>query len=136
MTDARKLVADYVAIWNEADPRRREQAVSALWTEDGVHLLQPPQAVRDAAAGLEVQALFEARGHRELLARVARAHEEFVAPGEYSFRLRSGASRLADTVKFQWEMVSRSGEVAGVGTEFMVLAADGRISRDYQFIDT
>jgi hypothetical protein len=42
---------------------------------------------------------------------------------------------VADAVKFRWEMVSASGEVAGVGLEFLVLAGDGRIVRDYQFIE-
>jgi hypothetical protein len=31
-------------------------------------------------------------------------------------------------------MVTSSGEVAGVGLEFVVLDADGRIQADYQFI--
>jgi hypothetical protein len=34
-----------------------------------------------------------------------------------------------------WEMVSKHREVAGVGLEFLVLAPDGRIRRDYQFIE-
>jgi hypothetical protein len=33
-------------------------------------------------------------------------------------------------------MVSNDGEVAGVGLEVLVLAADGRIRRDYQFIES
>jgi hypothetical protein len=33
-------------------------------------------------------------------------------------------------------MVSASGEVAGVGLEFVVLDADGRIRMDYQFIES
>jgi len=43
---------------------------------------------------------------------------------------------LGDVVKFNWEMVSTSGEVVGVGLEFMILAADGRIRMDYQFIES
>jgi hypothetical protein len=33
-------------------------------------------------------------------------------------------------------MVTDAGEVAGVGLEFAVLGADGRISTDYQFIES
>jgi hypothetical protein len=33
-------------------------------------------------------------------------------------------------------MVSKDGEVAGVGLEFPVLAPDGRIQTDYQFIES
>ena len=67
---------------------------------------------------------------------MTRAYEEFIAPGKFSFRSRHNAARLGDVVKFQWEMVSKGGEVAGVGLEFLVLAADGRIRLDYQFIET
>ena len=38
---------------------------------------------------------------------------------------------------FNWEMVRKgTGDVAGVGLEFLVLGADGRIRIDYQFIES
>ena len=131
-----QLVERYAAVWNEPDAERRRQGVTALWTEDALHLLQPPEAVRQAAAALAVESTFQARGHRELQERVARAYREFVAPGEYTFRARQDAARLGDVVKFRWEMVARSGEVAAVGLEFVTLAADGRIRTDHQFIES
>jgi hypothetical protein len=136
MTDATSLVDGYVAIWNEADPACRHTAVAELWTEDAFHLFQPPQEVIDAAVALDVTAVFQARGHGELEARVARAYEQFVAPGQFSFRLRGGVARLGDVVKFNWEMASSDGEAVAVGLEFLVLEADGRIRLDYQFIET
>jgi hypothetical protein len=33
-------------------------------------------------------------------------------------------------------MVSTKGEVAGVGLDFLVLAPDGRIRCDYQFVES
>ena len=39
-------------------------------------------------------------------------------------------------VKFHWEAVSPDGEVAAVGLVFVVLGADGRIRRDYVFIES
>jgi hypothetical protein len=136
VSDSRELVDRYAAIWNEPDADRRRSAVAALWTEDALHILQPPQEVQQAAAALHVTPTFQVRGHGELVARVARAYEMFVAPGEFSFRSQDNAARLGDVVKFGWEMVSLSGEVAGVGLEFVVLDADGRIRTDYQFIDS
>lgn len=136
MSNPQDLVDRYAAIWNEPDAKRRRDAVAALWTEDAVHVLQPPQEVQAAAAALDVTPTFQARGHAELEARVARAHQEFVAPGEFSFRSRDNAARLGDVVKFGWEMVASSGEVAGVGLEFVILDADGRIRTDYQFIES
>jgi hypothetical protein len=58
-----------------------------------------------------------------------------VASGEFSFRPRDDASRVGDAIKFGWEMVARSGEVAGLGLEFVALDAEGRTFLDYQFIE-
>jgi len=68
--------------------------------------------------------------------RVTRAYQEFVAPGEFTFKPRDNADRLHNVVKFNWEMISsRGGEVAGVGLEILILDEDGRIKTDYQFIE-
>jgi hypothetical protein len=132
-----ELADRYVGLWNEPDPIRRRATVAELWTEDGVHVLQPPREMREAAAapGIGLTARLEARGHAALEARATSAHEEFIAPGTYTFRRRDNVERLGDVVKFNWEMVSGGGEVAGVGLEFLVLAGDGRIRCDYQFIE-
>jgi hypothetical protein len=53
-----------------------------------------------------------------------------------TFRARDDGARVGDAVKFRWEMVTSSGEVAGVGLEFVLLDADGRIGTDYQFIES
>jgi hypothetical protein len=99
---------------------------------------QPTQEMREAAAapGIGLTARLEARGHAALELRATSAYEEFVAPGGFRFRRRDDVERLDDVVKFRWEMVSRSGEVAGVGLEFLVIAPDGRIQTDYQFIES
>jgi hypothetical protein len=79
----------------------------------------------------------EARGHDALDVRVTRAHEEFVAPGTFVFRPRGAATRVQDVVTLRWEMVPASGgEPAGAGLEVLVLDAEGRIRRDYQFIES
>ncbi|MEV4083363.1 hypothetical protein ACIBI7_21225 [Nonomuraea fuscirosea] len=136
MIDIRELVGRYVAVWNQPNAGLRRKAVAELWTEDGVQLLQPPQEIREAAAALGVTPVLEARGHEALEARVTRSYEKFVAPGEFFFRPRDNADRLADIVKFTWEMVPTDGsEPAGAGLEILVLGADGRIQTDYQFIE-
>jgi len=132
------LADRYVALWNEPDPNHRRTAIAELWTDDGVHILQPPQEIREMAErpGIGLSASLEARGHAALEERATSAYEAFIAPGEFSFRRRGNAVRLADVVTFKWEMVARSGEAVGGGLEFLVLAPDGRIRRDYQFIET
>ncbi len=139
MTDIapRELVRRYVAAWNEPDAGRRRQAVQDLWTEDGAHILQPPEQIRQAAAALGFPAVtLAARGHDALESRVTCAYQEFIEPGTVTFRPRDNAQRLADVDKFNWEMVSADGgEVAAVGLEIFVLGEDGRIKADYQFIE-
>ena len=47
---------------------------------------------------------------------------------------RDDVERLGDVVKFHWEAVAKDGELFAVGLHFLVLAADGRIERDYTFV--
>ncbi|MGW6915991.1 hypothetical protein ACWGB8_19565 [Kitasatospora sp. NPDC054939] len=133
--DPRALADRYAALWNEPDAGVRRKAIEALWAEDGVHLLQPPEDIRERAAGLGFdRSVLEARGYAALEVRVARAYEEFVAPGEYVFRAVGEAVLLRDVLAFGWEMArTADGEVVGGGREFVVLDGDGRIRADYQF---
>ncbi|WP_436529290.1 hypothetical protein [Actinoplanes sp. HUAS TT8] len=135
--ELKELVDRYVAIWGEGDAERRREAVRELWAEDGVHVLKPPEELRASSSALGFDDfVLEARGHRALEVRVARAYEEFVASGTYVFRALGGADRLQDVVKFRWEMVPRAGgDAAGTGLEVLRLGADGRITHDYQFIE-
>ena len=134
---ATDLVERYVAMWNEEDPAARRAAVAELWVADGAQILQPPQEMLDQAARIGfINPVLEARGHHALEARVTRAHEEFVAPGEFRFRARGDAMRVGDVVKFGWEMFALgNGDPVAAGLEFLVLDARGRIRLDYQFIE-
>ena len=135
MTDT-QISARYVALWNEPDADRRRHMIGTLWTEDGRHILQPPQEVRAIAAqpGIAMTAILEARGHEEIEARAASAYEHWVGSEGLGFRGRDDADRLGDVVKLHWEAVDKDGTVSAVGLSFLVLAADGRIERDYTFI--
>ena len=46
MTETAELAEKYLALWNEADADRRRRTIAELWTEDGRHILQPPQEIR------------------------------------------------------------------------------------------
>jgi hypothetical protein len=135
--DTRKLASRYVAVWNEPDAELRRKAIHDLWTEDGAHVLQAPPEISKAATALGfTSTTLEAHGHDELEVRVTRAYQEFVAPGEFTFKPRDNADRLHNVVKFNWEMVpSGGGEVAAAGLEILVLDRDGRIKTDYLFIE-
>ena len=133
---AGELADRYVALWNEPDPDRRRRMIAALWTEDGSHILQPPEEIREVAArpGIGMTAVLEARGYEEIEARAATAYEEWVGSQELSFRRRTDAERLHDVVKFHWEAIAKDGEAFAVGLSFLVLAEDGRVRRDYTFV--
>lgn len=133
--DIKELTGQYMKVWNEPDAEVRRKGIAAVWAEDAVQRLYPPQEVREAAERLGVMATMEARGHDALEERVVRAYKEFVEPGEYVFRVNDDAQRLGDVVKFSWAMVTRDGgEPAGGELEVVVVDADGRIREDYQFI--
>jgi hypothetical protein len=134
--DPDRLVQRYVAGWTEPDPATRRTAIEQLWTEDGAHVLYPPVEIRDAATALGfVNTTLEARGYDELETRVARAYDDFVAPGEYIFRASGPAVRLHDVVQFRWEMMPvGGGDAVGGGVDVFVLE-DGRVRTDYQFPD-
>ena len=133
---AAELAKQYLALWNEPDADRRRRRIAELWTEDGRHFLQPPQEIREIAAqpGIGLTAILEARGYEEIEARAASAYEHWVGSEGLSFRGRDDADRLGDVVKFHWDAVAKDGEVFGVGLNFLILAADGRIERDYTFV--
>jgi hypothetical protein len=73
-------------------------------------------------------------GYEEIGARAASVYEHCVGAEGLSFRGRDDAERLADVVKFHWEAVAKNGEVFAVGLSFLVVAANGRIERDYTFV--
>jgi hypothetical protein len=136
MTDTNEFADRYMSLWNEPNPERRRQLVAELWAEDGAQILQPPEEIREIAArpGLAMMAILEARGYEELEARATSVYEHWVGSEGLSFRGRDDADRLGDVVKFHWEAVAKDGEVFAVGLNFLVLAADGRIERDYTFV--
>ncbi len=133
-----ELVDRYVALWNEPDPDIRRNAICELWAPDGAQVLvDPPEEVRDAADRLKFSIpTLEVHGYDALEARVTRAHEMFIAPGEYVFKSGGSASRLlSNVVSLTWSMVSRAdGEMAGGGLDVLALGGDGRIRTDYQFV--
>ncbi len=121
MRDLEDLVRHYLALWQLPDPLARRAAVAELFTEDIAHY-NPHRAVHGLA---------------EMAALVADCYRTWVAPGTYVFRSAVNADRHNDAVRFNWEVVAvECGDVAGVGFEFLLLAEDGRIRRDYQFIDS
>jgi hypothetical protein len=133
--DAQELADRYIAAWTRTDVKERRTAVEDLWAPGGLHVVRPPEEVREAAAtrGFDT-ADWRAAGHDAIERRVARSFATYVADGRHTFRARRDAVRLGRVVTFTWEMVpTAGGDAAGGGTEFLVLGEDGRIAEDYMF---
>jgi len=117
MHTANETVANYIAAWNETDPARRREIVARAWTEDGSYL--------DAHRG--------GTGHAEIDAMIAAVQERL--PG-YRVRLSSGIEAHHGRVRFSW--AAGGTEQAPLffgGTDFAVLAEDGRLRAVTGFID-
>lgn len=117
MSNANEIVVRYLAAWNEPDAKRRRELVAKAWTEDGSYI----DRVR------------EGHGHDSLDAMIAAAQSHF--PG-YRLHLASGIEAHHDYVRFSW--------VAGgtletplyiKGTDFAIIAADGRMKSVIGFVD-
>ena len=120
MSHAEDLAQRYIHIWNETDPAGRRAQVAGLWIENGTHYVRTR----------------EVHGHAELETRVSTSHQTNVAERHYRFELAGGVEQLRDMVKFNWRMVpDGGGAIAATGLIVLLLADDGRIRIDYQFID-
>ena len=120
MSHAEDLAQRYIHIWNEADPAARRAQVAALWAENGTHYVRAR----------------EVHGHADLETRVATSHQTNVAERNFWFEVAGRVEPLRDMVKFNWRMVPKGGgAVAATGLIVCLLAEDGRIRIDYQFID-
>jgi hypothetical protein len=112
-----ETVARYISAWNERDPARRRILVAAAWTEDGSYV----DAHRHGA------------GHEAIDAMLAAAQARF--PG-YRLRLISGIEAHNSFARFKW--AAGGTEEAPLylgGTDFAVLAPDGRIRTIAGFTD-
>ncbi|GII57831.1 hypothetical protein Pth03_62200 [Planotetraspora thailandica] len=136
--DVKQWSDRYVAQWNEPDPAMRSALIRELWAPDGIQVLvDPPETIRDAASELAFPVPpLEVRGHDALNARVTRAYEMFVAPGEHVFEAAEEPFLLLPHVLgIRWSMVSiRTGEAVGGGLDILALDGDDRIRTDHQFI--
>jgi len=112
------FISQYVSMWHEADPARRRDIVGALFAADA----------EDYTHKLAV------RGTDEIIARVARAHEEWVASKGFVFRPAGNTDAHHHLVKFRWEMLPKAGgPIEARGLDIFVLREDGRIRALYQF---
>jgi len=117
MTTANELVVNYLSAWNEIDAKRRRELVAKTWTETGNY----------------VDAHRRGEGHAGIDSMIEKAQGQF--PG-YRLRLISKIEAHNGFVRFSW--AAGGSEQAPLylgGTDFAVIAGDGRLQSVTGFVD-
>jgi hypothetical protein len=116
MFDANAIVTAYLAAWNARDPSDRRAAIEKAWTEDGSYL----------------DPMMEGEGHAGLDAMIAAAQNQF--PG-LRFSLRHDPELHHDRIRFSWSLAPEGGSPVAHGTDFAIVAEDGRFRCVTGFLD-
>jgi len=117
LSNVNEVIVRYLKAWSERDAKRRRDLVAQTLTEDGTYM--------DRAR--------EGRGHDGIDAMIAKVQAQF--PG-YSLNLASGIEAHHDYVRFSW--VGGGTAEAPLyfkGTDFAVIADDGRLKSVIGFVD-
>ena len=117
MTDHTDLIDRYIAMWNEADTKRRRDLIAQTWSE----------------AAIYVDPAVQGTGHAGIDAMVAGVQQRF--PG-HRFRRTGPVEAHNDRVRFCWELGPDGGTPIVNGTDFGVVAGDGRLSAITGFFDS
>jgi hypothetical protein len=104
------VVDKYLAAYGENDPAERRRLIAQAFTEDAT-LADPPEAL-------------SARGHEALDALFGGVQQQF--PG-HTFRRTSAIDEHHGAVRYAWELVAPDGSVTVAGTDFALVADDGRL---------
>ncbi len=111
------LVVNYIAAWNEQDPKRRLEIVGKTWTDGGTY----------------IDAHRRGEGHESIDAMIATAQRSF--PG-YRIRLISKVETHNGFFRFSWAAGgTEQAPLYLAGTDFVTIAADGRIASVTGFVD-
>lgn len=102
----------------------------------GTHLRQWRQRRRLSQLDLAGEADISARHLSFVETGRAQPSREMIAPGLNVFRHAGNIEAHHNVLRFNWHMARKAdGHSVAIGFEFFVLADDGRIAADYQFID-
>ena len=116
-TAAGTIAAQYIAAFNETDPTARRNLIGRTFSEDATYV--DPLMAGDGADGID--------------AMLAAVQRQF--PG-FTFRLAGKVDGYADRLRFAWELFPPGADAPlAAGTDFAVLASDGRLRAVTGFLD-
>ena len=116
MNDATQLANHYIDAWNETDARRRRALIGQVFAEDAGY----------------VDPMMNGRGQPGIDAMIAGVQTKF--PG-YRFNRIGAVDAHGPNLRFSWELLADGKQVIVRGTDFAVLASDGRLQSVTGFID-
>lgn len=116
MIDTQIMAQRYIASWNEADAATRRQLVDDLWTEDARY----------------VDPIMKAEGQDGIATLIGGVHAQFPA---HRFALTGKVDGHGPYVRFTWSLAQDGGAVIARGTDFAVVASDGRLEQVTGFLD-
>lgn len=116
MTNAPDIAERYIALWNETHGERRRDLIAQSWTETASY----------------VDPLMRGEGYDGIDSLIAAVHERF--PG-HRFVIRGEPEGHNDRVRFSWSLGAEGAPPVAHGTDFAVLAADGRLQSVTGFLD-
>ena len=118
MTNTITSVVDtYIASWNETDAERRLALVSETFTDDARYL----------------DPLMSGEGVDGIAAMIGAAQSQF--PG-HRFELAGAPESHHDRVRFTWHLKPvAGGDAVAIGSDFAVVADDGRLRSVTGFLD-
>jgi hypothetical protein len=116
MTDAAKIAERYIDLWNETDAQNRKALLASAWTEDATY----------------VDPLMKGQGHSEIEALIGAVHERFP---DHRFVLKGAADGHGDRLRFTWTLGAPGAAPVAQGTDFGIVAPDGRLKSVSGFLD-
>lgn len=110
------VVERYFAAWNEIDAERRRALIAQTWADNASYL----------------DPLMQGQGHAGIDAMIAAVQERFVG---HQFHQTGAVDAHHDRLRFSWELAPERGAAVVAGTDFGVVAADGRLQTITGFLD-
>lgn len=116
MADIAAVVDDYIAAWNERDPENRRTLLERAFTEEATYV----DPARDGST------------HGGIDTMIGAAQEHF--PG-HRIELSFGPDAHKDRVRFAWKLLGPDDAIVFGGTDFAIVADDGRLAAVTGFSD-
>jgi hypothetical protein len=113
---AAEFARRYIALWNETDHDRRRAMIADGWTEDASYL----------------DPMTTGSGHAGINALIAGVQQQF--PG-HRFALVGTPDGHNGRLRFSWSLAADGGAPVAYGTDFALVAEDGRFQSVTGFLD-